>query len=54
VVRAATLAQAAAALSLSLDEHVLAALNGDQVTRDPEMPLTPGDTVAFLSADAGG
>jgi molybdopterin-guanine dinucleotide biosynthesis protein A len=54
VVRAATLAQAAAALSLSLDEHLLAAVNGDQVTRDPEMPLTAGDTVAFLSADAGG
>jgi molybdopterin-guanine dinucleotide biosynthesis protein A len=54
VVRAATLAQAAAALSLSLDDHLLAALNGDQVTRDPEEPLTAGDTVAFLSADAGG
>ena len=37
-----------------LDEHVVAALNGDQITRDPDAPLAAGDTVAFLSADAGG
>ncbi len=53
-VRAATLAQAAAAVSLPLDRHVVAALNGEQITRDPELPLTTGDMVAFLSADAGG
>jgi molybdopterin-guanine dinucleotide biosynthesis protein A len=53
-VRAATLAEAAAAVSLTLDRHVLAAVNGDQVTRDGHLPLIRGDTVAFISADAGG
>ncbi|MHA6621480.1 NTP transferase domain-containing protein [Pseudonocardia sp. DLS-67] len=52
--RAATLGAAAAAVGLELDRHVVAALNGDQITRDPEMPLVAGDSVAFLSADAGG
>ena len=52
--RAATLGEAAAATGLTLDEHVVAALNGDQITRDPEVPLVAGDAVAFLSADAGG
>jgi molybdopterin-guanine dinucleotide biosynthesis protein A len=54
VVAAATLGEAAAASGLTLDEHVVAALNGDQITRDPEAPLAAGDTVAFLAADAGG
>jgi len=54
VVPAATLGEAAGASGLTLDEHVVAALNGDQITRDPEAPLAPGDTVAFLAADAGG
>ena len=54
VVRAATLAGAADAVGLELDEHVVAALNGDQIMRDPEEPLATGDTVAFLAADAGG
>jgi molybdopterin-guanine dinucleotide biosynthesis protein A len=54
VVHAATLASAAAAVDLQLDEHVVAALNGDQITRDPDEPLAAGDTVAFLAADAGG
>jgi molybdopterin-guanine dinucleotide biosynthesis protein A len=53
-VAAATLGEAAAASGLALDEHVVAALNGDQITRDPETPLASGDTVAFLAADAGG
>ena len=53
-VRAATLGAAAAAIGLALDRHVVAALNGDQITRDPETPLVVGDSVAFLSADAGG
>jgi molybdopterin-guanine dinucleotide biosynthesis protein A len=52
--RAATVAEAAAAAGLALDGHVVAALNGDQITRDGEMPLAAGDTVFFLSADAGG
>ena len=54
VVRAATLAQAAEAVGLVLDRHVLAALNGEQMTRDGQLPLTVGDNVAFISADAGG
>jgi molybdopterin-guanine dinucleotide biosynthesis protein A len=53
-VRAATVAGAAAATGVALDGHVVAALNGDQITRDGEMPLAAGDTVFFLSADAGG
>jgi len=54
LVRAATLAAAAAAVDLELDEHVVAALNGDQITRDPDEPLATGDSVAFVAADAGG
>ena len=54
IVQAATLGEAAAASGLTLDEHIVAALNGDQITRDPEAPLATGDTVAFLAADAGG
>jgi len=53
-VRAATVGAAASALGLVLDRHVTAALNGDQITRDGETPLVTGDTVFFLSADAGG
>jgi molybdenum cofactor guanylyltransferase len=54
LVRAATVAGAAAEAGLALDAHVVAALNGDQITRDGEVPLAAGDTVFFLSADAGG
>ena len=53
-VRASTLEAAASAAGLVLDRHVVAALNGDQLSRDPELPLATGDAVAFLSADAGG
>ncbi len=53
-VRAATVADAAAAAGLALDRHVVAALNGDQITRDGQVPLATGDTVFFLAADAGG
>lgn len=53
-VRAATLEAAASAAGLALDRHVVAALNGDQISRDPELPLASGDAVAFLAADAGG
>ena len=52
--RAATLGAAASGAELALDRHVLAALNGDQITRDPEIPLVAGDVVAFLTADGGG
>ena len=53
-VRAATVQAAADAAGLPFDRHVTAALNGDQITRDPQVPLAAGDTVFFLSADAGG
>jgi molybdopterin-guanine dinucleotide biosynthesis protein A len=53
-VAAATVGAAAAASGLSLDGHVVAALNGDQITGDPQEPLVAGDSVSFLSADAGG
>ena len=53
-VRAATVGAAAAAVGLAFDRHVTAALNGDQITRDGAAPLAAGDTVFFLSADAGG
>jgi len=52
--RAATVAGAAAAAGLTLDRHLLAALNGDQLTRDGETPLAAGDAVLFMTADAGG
>lgn len=53
-VRAATLGQAAAAVGLALDRWVVAAVNGDQVSRDPELPLAAGDAVALMTGDAGG
>ena len=53
-VRAATVAGAAAAAGLALGRHVVAALNGDQITRDGQTPLVTGDTVFFLAADASG
>jgi molybdopterin-guanine dinucleotide biosynthesis protein A len=52
-VRAATLGVAATAAGVTLDGHVVAALNGDPVGRDPLTPLAAGDTVAFLAAGAG-
>jgi molybdopterin-guanine dinucleotide biosynthesis protein A len=53
-VRAATVAGAAEAAGVSWDRHVLAAVNGDHTGRDGEQALVAGDTVAFLSAAAGG
>ena len=53
-VRAATLGGAAAAVGVVLDAHVVAAINGDQVTRDPGEALAEGDEVALMAADAGG
>ena len=53
-VPAATLAQAALAAGLELGDHVVAAVNGDLISRDPELPLAYGETVSFLAADAGG
>jgi molybdenum cofactor guanylyltransferase len=54
VLRAATVGGAADALGVVFDRHVTAALNGDQITRDRATPLAVGDSVFFLSADAGG
>jgi len=51
-IRAATVGGAADALAVVFDQHVTAALNGGQITRDRATPLTTGDTVFFLSADA--
>ncbi len=45
--------EAAGASGLSLDVRIVASVNGDQVTRDPHAPLAAGDSVAFLSTDAG-
>jgi molybdopterin-guanine dinucleotide biosynthesis protein A len=53
-VRAWSLGAVATAVGLALDEHIVAALNGDKITRDPELPLVSGDTVAFMVADAAG
>lgn len=53
-IRAATLAAAAQAAGITLEPHVIAAVAGDWVTRDPATPLVAGDAVSFLSADAGG
>ena len=53
-VRAATLGEAASSAGVPLDRHVVAALNGDQISRDPDYPLATGDAVAFLAAAAGG
>jgi molybdenum cofactor guanylyltransferase len=49
-----SLCAVATAVGLALDEHIVAALNGDKITRDPDLPLVSGDTVAFMVADAGG
>ena len=53
-VRAAIIAAAARAADLDFDRHVVAAVNGEQVTRDGATPLVAGDSVTFVSADAGG
>ncbi|MFR9800928.1 molybdenum cofactor guanylyltransferase [Pseudonocardia sp. RS010] len=53
-VAAATLGEAAAAVGLEVGRHVVGALNGDRIARDPQVPLVTGDVVALLSADAGG
>ncbi len=53
-VRAATLAAAAQAAAVTLDRHVVAALNGDRITADAQTPLAAGDRVLFMAADSGG
>jgi molybdopterin-guanine dinucleotide biosynthesis protein A len=53
-IRAANIASAAEQVGLTLNGHVLAALNGDQIRGDGRVPLMRGDSVSFISADAGG
>jgi molybdenum cofactor guanylyltransferase len=53
-VRAANIGEAASQVGLAFDGHILAAVNGDQIRGDGQLPLLAGDTVAFISADAGG
>ena len=53
-VAAATVGAAAEALGLELGVHVVAALNGERISKDPQFPLVAGDSLAFLAADAGG
>jgi molybdenum cofactor guanylyltransferase len=53
-VRAATLGEAAGGVGLALDRHLVAALNGHPATRDGQLPLVAGDSVAFRSGDADG
>jgi len=53
-IRAANIASAAEQVGLALDGHIVAALNGDQIRGDGQVPLMQGDTVSFISADAGG
>ncbi len=51
---AATVGAAAETLGLELGIHVVAALNGERISKDPQFPLVAGDSLAFLAADAGG
>ncbi|MGH7483401.1 MAG: NTP transferase domain-containing protein [Longimicrobiales bacterium] len=53
-IRAATLSAAAGAAGITLGGHVIAAINGDQISGDGDVPLTSGDTVVFRAADSGG
>src|SRR5680860_78162 len=53
-IRAASIGAAAEQVGLAFDGHILAAINGDQIRSDGRLPLLAGDTVSFISADAGG
>lgn len=53
-IRAASVAAAAEQVGLAFDGHIVAAVNGDQIRGDGALPLLAGDTVSFISADAGG
>ncbi|WP_395108893.1 NTP transferase domain-containing protein [Actinomadura sp. SCN-SB] len=50
-VLAATVGAAAERVGLTLDEHVVAVVNGERVHGDAESPLEAGDTVSFIPAD---
>ena len=49
-----TLGQLADTIGLVVDERIVAALNGDQITPDRQLPLAAGDTVDFIVADVDG
>jgi molybdopterin-guanine dinucleotide biosynthesis protein A len=49
-----TLGQLADTIGLVVDERIVAALNGDQITTDRQLPLAAGDTVDFIVADVDG
>jgi molybdenum cofactor guanylyltransferase len=53
-VRAWSLGEAAAAVGLTLDPQIVAALNGEHVAADAELPLVAGDSIAFMVAYARG
>lgn len=53
-VRAASIQAAAEQAGLTLDRNIVAAVNGDHIRGDGQWPLLSGDTVSFISADAGG
>jgi molybdopterin-guanine dinucleotide biosynthesis protein A len=52
IVRAWTLGEAAAEVGLALGEHIAAALNGEPVDAEAELPLAVGDTLAFIATSA--
>lgn len=49
--RAATLGAAAAAAGVELDRHVVPAVNGVRIPRDPGYPLAAGDAVTLTAAE---
>jgi len=51
-VRAATLGAAADAVGTPLTGHIVAVLNGDQLSQDPEEPTVEGDVISLMSAKA--
>jgi molybdopterin-guanine dinucleotide biosynthesis protein A len=52
-VSAWSLGEVADAVDLALDERVVAALNGDQISPDRELPLVAGDRVGFTVTGRG-
>jgi molybdopterin-guanine dinucleotide biosynthesis protein A len=52
-VAAWSLGELAAAIGFTLDEPLVAVVNDEQISRDEQLPLAAGDTVAFTAADAG-
>jgi molybdenum cofactor guanylyltransferase len=53
LVRAFTLGAAVLAVGLTLDQRVVAVLNGDQIDLDPQWPLVAGDALALVVGDRG-